>query len=91
MVAFVRRGLDPGEHVVVACNFTPVVQHGYRIGVPEACYYQEILNSDDTRFGGSGVTNGGGRHAIPMPWQNQPNHVELTLPPLGVVYLKPQR
>jgi 1,4-alpha-glucan branching enzyme len=60
------------------------------VGVPEGCYYHEILNSDDPRFGGSGVMNGG-RQAIPMPWQNQPCHVELTLPPLGVIYLQPQR
>jgi 1,4-alpha-glucan branching enzyme len=75
----------------VVCNFTPEVHHGYRVGVPECCYYREILNSDDVRFGGSGVTNGGGCQAIPIRWQNQPCHVELTLPPLGVIYLKPQR
>jgi 1,4-alpha-glucan branching enzyme len=76
---------------VVVCNFTPEVHQGYRVGVPEACFYREILNTDEAQFGGSGVTNAPGRQAIPLAWQNQPCHVELTLPPLGVIYLKPQR
>jgi len=88
---FLRKGQTPGDHVVVVCNFTPVPQQGYRVGVPEACFYREILNTDQTQFGGSGVTNDHGRHAIPLVWQNQPCMLELTLPPLGVVYLKPQR
>jgi 1,4-alpha-glucan branching enzyme len=88
---FLRKGQTPGDHMVVVCNFTPVPQQGYRVGVPEACFYREILNTDDTQFGGSGVTNNHGRHAIPLVWQNQPCMLELTLPPLGVVYLKPQR
>jgi len=90
VVAFLRRGQTPGDHLVVVCNFTPVVQKGYRVGVPEARFYREILNSDDARFGGSGVTNSPGRQAIPMPWQHRPCHLELTLPPLGVIYLKPE-
>jgi 1,4-alpha-glucan branching enzyme len=91
VVAFLRKGQTPGDHLVVICNFTPVVQQGYRVGVPEACFYREILNTDDAQFGGSGVTNAAGRPAIPLAWQNQPCHVELTLPPLGVIYLKPER
>jgi 1,4-alpha-glucan branching enzyme len=91
VIAFLRKGQDPADHMVVVCNFTPVVHQGYRVGVPECCFYREILNSDDKAFGGSGVDNAPGRHAIPMKWQNQPCHVELTVPPLGVVYLKPQR
>ena len=91
VIAFLRKGQTPGDHLVVVCNFTPVPQQGYRVGVPEACFYREILNTDDAQFGGSGVTNAAGRHAIPLAWQNQPCHVELTLPPLGVIYLKPER
>jgi 1,4-alpha-glucan branching enzyme len=91
VIAFVRKGQTPGDHLVVVCNFTPVPQHGYRVGVPEACYYREILNTDEEQFGGSGMTNAPGRQAIPLVWQNQPCFVELTLPPLGVVYLKPAR
>jgi 1,4-alpha-glucan branching enzyme len=68
-----------------------VVQRRYRVGVPEGRFYREILNTDEARFGGTGVTNAPGRQAIPMPWQSQPCHVEVTLPPLGVIYLKPER
>jgi 1,4-alpha-glucan branching enzyme len=90
VIAFLRKGQTPGDHIVVVCNFTPEPHYGYRVGVPENRFYREILNTDDVRFGGSGVTNATGRQAIPMAWQNQPCHVELTLPPLGVVYLKPE-
>jgi 1,4-alpha-glucan branching enzyme len=91
VVAFIRKGQTPGDHVVIVCNFTPVPHHGYRLGVPNHGFYREILNSDDAQFGGSGVGNGPGRHSYPMVWQNQSNCVELSLPPLGVVYLKPDR
>ena len=60
-----RKGQTPGDHLVVICNFTPVPHQGYRVGVPEACFYREILNTDDAQFGGSGVTNAPGRQAIP--------------------------
>jgi 1,4-alpha-glucan branching enzyme len=91
VVAFLRRAKDRHDHLVVVCNFTPLPRYGYRIGVPEACFYREILNTDSPNYGGSGVTNAPGRYAIPQPWHNQPCHVELTLPPLGVTLLKPER
>jgi 1,4-alpha-glucan branching enzyme len=91
VVAFLRRAKDRHNHLVVVCNFTPLPRYGYRIGVPEACFYREILNTDSPNYGGSGVTNALGRYAVPQPWHNQPCHVELTLPPLGVVFLKPER
>jgi len=91
VIAFLRRGRSPAEHVVVVCNFTPVPRYGYRIGVPEACFYREVINTDATQYGGSGITNGPGLQAIYQPWHNQLFCVELTLPPLGVVVLKPER
>ncbi len=48
---------DPNDFVVVACNFTPVVRQGYRLGVPKAGYYQEIFNSDSSFYAGSNVGN----------------------------------
>jgi 1,4-alpha-glucan branching enzyme len=91
VIAFIRKGQTPGDHIVVICNFTPVPHHGYRVGVPEAGYYREVLNTDDVQFGGSGVVNPHGRHSYPMVWQNQKHCLEVSLPPLGVVYLKPER
>jgi 1,4-alpha-glucan branching enzyme len=91
VVAFLRRARDPNNHLVVVCNFTPLPHIGYRIGVPEPCFYREVLNTDDTKYGGSGVTNGPGQQAVPAPWHSQPCHIETTLPPLGVAIFKPER
>jgi 1,4-alpha-glucan branching enzyme len=91
VIVFLRHARARDEHVVVVCNFTPVPRCGYRIGVPEACFYREILNTDAAAYGGSGVTNSPGLYAMYQPWHNQPFCLELTLPPLGVVILKPER
>ncbi len=91
IISFVRRGRREGDHLVAICNFTPVPRHGYRIGVPEGCFYREILNSDWVEFGGSGVGNGGGVQAAARPWQGKPYSVELTIPPLAILFLKPDR
>ncbi|MDA8078863.1 MAG: 1,4-alpha-glucan branching protein GlgB [Nitrospiraceae bacterium] len=91
IISFVRRGRREGDHLVVICNFTPEPRHGYRIGVPEGSFYREILNSDSAEFGGSGVGNGEGAQAAARPWQGKPYSVELTIPPLAVLYLKPDR
>jgi len=91
LVSFVRRGKDPADHIVIVCNFTPVPRFGYRIGVPENCYYREILNSDSSEYWGSNLGNGGGVHASAIPWHGQPCSMEITFPPLAVVYFKPVR
>ncbi len=91
VIAFVRRGRNRDQYVAIACNFTPLPRYHYRVGVPEACFHREILNTDATQYGGSGVTNPAGLQAEVRPWQNQPCSLELTLPPLGVVILKPER
>jgi 1,4-alpha-glucan branching enzyme len=91
VIAFLRRARDPNNYLVVICNFTPVPRARYRIGVPERCFYREVLNTDTTKYGGSGVTNSPGQLAVPTRWQNQPCLIEITLPPLGVVIFKPER
>jgi 1,4-alpha-glucan branching enzyme len=91
VLAFLRRARDPNDHLVVACNFTPVPRYKYRVGVPFNGFYREILNTDAAHYGGSGVVNQPGVQALYQQWQNQPYCVELTLPPLGVVVLKPER
>ncbi|MFB3923064.1 MAG: 1,4-alpha-glucan branching protein GlgB [Terriglobia bacterium] len=90
VIIFLRRARNREQHVVVACNFTPVPRTGYRVGVPAAGFYRELLNSDDSQYGGSGLTNGPGVQAIQQPWHNQPCSITLTLPPLGVAILKPE-
>ncbi len=86
VISFLRRA-DDGECTVAVTNFTPVVRHGYRIGVPEAGRYREVMNSDRAEFGGSGVTNGE-FCAERQPWHSQPYSVVLTVPPLATVYIK---
>jgi 1,4-alpha-glucan branching enzyme len=91
VVAFLRRARDPNSYLVVVCNFTPVTRARYHIGVPEPCFYREVLNTDAAQYGGSAATNSPGMQAGPVPWQNQPCVLEITLPPLGVAIFKPER
>jgi 1,4-alpha-glucan branching enzyme len=91
ILSYVRRALDPTDHVVAICNLTPVPRMGYRIGLPENGEYQVLLNSDWSQYGGSGVGNEGRIYAEPTAWQSCDYSAMLDLPPLGVLYLKPAR
>ena len=83
-LSYLRRAPD-GASVLVVCNFTPVPRHNLLLGVPEAGFWREILNSDATVYGGSGLGNLGGVEAQPVPWHGRPRTVNLTAPPLAVV------
>jgi 1,4-alpha-glucan branching enzyme len=89
IVAFLRYGKDAHNHLVCVFNFTPVPRYGYRVGVPHATYYQEVLNSDSAYYGGSNLGNSGGIKAEPVPFSVFSHSISLTLPPLGALYLKP--
>ena len=85
--------IDPdGEAptVLVVANATPAVHYGYRIGVPDAGEWTEILNTDATTYGGSGVGNLGLVVTEEQQWHGFPQSLALTLPPLSVVYLREQ-
>jgi 1,4-alpha-glucan branching enzyme len=88
VVAFLRLP-EGGRPLVCACNFSPVPRSGYRLGLPAAGGWREVLNSDSTLYGGSGAGNPDGVVAEPKPWHDQPFSAEVTLPPLGVVWLVP--
>jgi 1,4-alpha-glucan branching enzyme len=88
-ISFIRRGKESSFPVLVACNFTPVVRHGYRVGVPVGGYWQEILNSDAEAYGGSNVGNAGGVSADPIAWHGRDHSLLVTLPPLGVLFFRP--
>lgn len=90
IIAFARHTPDHKEVITVVCNFTPVVRHDYRIPVLEAGTYYELFNSDDQKYGGSGVRNSGGLVSAPTPWQGHAHSIALTVPPLAVVYLSQQ-
>ena len=76
------------DHVVVAANFSPVVKHDYAIGVPYLGAYREVLNTDAAVFGGSGVVNESLTSSVGRQ-DGQEHTLRLNLPPLGIVFLKP--
>ncbi|HEY4386333.1 MAG TPA: alpha amylase C-terminal domain-containing protein, partial [Ktedonobacteraceae bacterium] len=88
VVSFMRRSKREEETLIFVCNFTPVPRHGYRLGVPFAGTYYEILNSDHQRYGGSGLLNDRPMPSGPLSWQSCPHSIQLTLPPLSTVILK---
>ena len=90
VVSLIRRGRDAGEWIVAVLNWTPVVRRGYRIGVPAAGFYRELLNSDAAVYGGSNVGNGGGLATDAIAAHGHPVSLNLTLPPLGGLVLKLQ-
>jgi len=87
VLAFLRRSGE--RHVAAVANLSPVPRHGYRVGLPRAGEYREVLNTDAAEYGGSGVGNHGRMRAEPVPHDGQPASAEMTLPPLGVVWLAP--
>ncbi len=91
VVSFLRRGKDPGDAVVCVFNFTPVPREAYRLGVPFGGSYREVLNSDAGAYGGGNTGNGGSVVSEERPWMGRPHSVSLTLPPLGALYLRPER
>ncbi len=91
ILSFIRRAKNTDDFVVVVCNFTPVVRGDYRVGVPTAGYYHEILNTDSAYYDGSDAGNAGGVRAEPIPWHGRPWSIKMKVPPLAAVYFKPQR
>ena len=84
VIAFLRRDAA-GRMILVVCNFNPVLRQGYCMGVPEPGSYRELFNTDDTRYGGTGV------HNKAVKTRKEPMHgfeqsVSLTLPPLSTMY-----
>lgn len=87
LLAFLRKA--PGaSDVLVACNFTPVPRTDYLLGVPTAGMWTTLLSSDDAAFGGAGLGDQPVVVAEPHPYGSFPAQVRLTLPPLGVVFLR---
>ncbi|HWR76755.1 MAG TPA: 1,4-alpha-glucan branching protein GlgB [Thiobacillus sp.] len=89
VLSLVRQGRDASAQLVALFNFTPVPRRGYRIGVPSAAAWCEVLNTDSTFYGGSNFGNGRPLHPQNLPWMGFEQSVEVTLPPLGAIFLKP--
>jgi 1,4-alpha-glucan branching enzyme len=87
-LSFLRKGKEPGEQVLVVCNFTPIPRDNYRVGVPAGGYWSEKLNSDAPIYGGSGRGNFGGLEAAPIPAHGRYHSLSLSLPPLSILLFK---
>ncbi len=88
VMAYQRQGDTKEELLIVICNFTPETRNHYRIGVPYRGQWKEVFNSDNQRYGGSGVLNIGALVTAPVKYHGLDYSVSLTLPPLGISILK---
>jgi len=89
VVSFIRRSQNGQDFVIAILNFTPVPRHGYRIGVPAAGSYTELINSDAAAYGGGNVGNAGTAVTEPIAAHGFADSLRLVLPPLGCLLLKP--
>ena len=87
VLTLLRRG-EENESLVFAHNFTPVPRPGYRVGVPQAGFWTEVLNSDGEIYGGSGLGNLGGVESEPVKHHGYPQSISITLPPLATVIFR---
>ena len=88
IISFVRRGDDPKEDLVVLINFDVNAREDFRMGVPEWGVYEELFNTDNERFGGSGVLNAGKIKCQDEPWNGREQSIVVRVPPLGGMVLK---
>ena len=88
VISLLRKGKSTKDLILVVCNFTPVPRYSYRLGAPRAGQWQELLNSDSARYGGSNMGNLGGVETVPIPLHARPYSLTLTLPPLSVSLFK---
>lgn len=90
VIALIRYAKDAEDAVICILNFTPVPRHNYRIGVPIRADFEEILNTDSEWYGGSNLGNLGGLKCQDQPWMEFTQSIELSLPPLAAVFLRPE-
>jgi 1,4-alpha-glucan branching enzyme len=90
IVSFLRWD-NHGNPIAVIMNFSGTPVNAYRLGLPFAGVWDELINTDANEYGGSGVGNLGEVHAIEQPWAGRPASTEITLPPLGGLWLKLRR
>jgi 1,4-alpha-glucan branching enzyme len=88
VIVYQRDADEKEETMIVVCNFTPAVRYLYRIGVPYRGKWKETFNSDDTRYGGSGLVNTESLNTSPVKFHGRDYSVSVNLPPLGITILK---
>ena len=90
VLTLLRKASDPRDFVVIAFNFTALPQQGYRIGVPAPGTYVELLNTDSAYYGGRNQGNTGRVETEAIPAHGFPQSLNLVLPPLAALFLKPE-
>ena len=90
VLTLLRRGADSADFMAIAFNFTSLTQSGYRVGVPQAGTYTELLNTDSRHYGGRNEGNTGRIRTEPVPAHGFPQSLNLTLPPLAALFLRPE-
>jgi 1,4-alpha-glucan branching enzyme len=89
VIAFMRFDAAGAPGLVCIANLSPVVHHGFRVGLPVAGRWREVINTDAQAYGGTGVGNLGEIATEPIAWHASPQSASLTLPPLAVLWLSP--
>ncbi len=89
IVSLLRKS-SQGEEILIVANFTPQTLFQYQIGCPTDAIWHEIANSDDVVFGGSDQKNAGDLIPQPIALHNRPFSLTITIPPLGIIFLKPK-
>jgi len=88
VLSYIRLADDQNDFIICVFNFTQVPRNGYRLGVPQAGEYSEVLNTDSEYYGGSNVGSHGERYSEEVAWQDNDQSISINLPPLSAVFLK---
>ena len=88
VLAYIRKGNNSKDDVVIICNMTPVPRKAYRIGLPESGFFRLIFNSDDSKYSGSGFAVKKRYTSEEIKWQSRDQSITISLPPLGMIALK---
>ena len=88
VIIYMRKSEKPDETLLVICNFTPEVRNHYRVGVPIRGTWSELFNTDNLKYGGSGLLNSGLLSTTPVKYHGKDYSISMTLPPLSVSILK---
>ncbi|MGL5314184.1 MAG: 1,4-alpha-glucan branching protein GlgB [Peptostreptococcaceae bacterium] len=89
VVVLMRKGKKPKDFMIAVINFTPVVHYDYKIGVPYYGVYEEVFNSDDNKYWGSGQTMENNELISKCgKWHNKDYHIKIKVPPMGVTFIK---
>ncbi|MFM7089771.1 MAG: alpha amylase C-terminal domain-containing protein, partial [Bacteroidota bacterium] len=90
VLSYIRKGTTPDDFLVIIHNFTPVSRSNFKLGVPFPGVWEERLNGDGQSFSGSGHHENKPVPTIEGYWNNQPQFIEINLPPLATVIFKKQ-